>query len=162
MCVCFRRPCKGRRLAPELFGTGTHMCLGTATFIRSSRLTLLGSERVLLRSKLPMLIERATSANVTDTPSHEVQAIGSQIPLEITQPVPTRGPPPKGKGGKGKGTKRQRQLQKKMSASVGVGNSRRARRRLRGVARGRPISALLSMGLGKDVKTKGKTSKPNG
>ena len=157
--MCFRRPCKGRRLAPELFGTGTHMCLGTATFIRSSRLTLLGSERVLLRSKLPMLIERATSANVTDTLPHEAQAIDSQIPREIQQPVPTRGPPPKGKG---KGTKRQRQLQKKMSASVGVGNSRRARRRLRGVARGRPISALLSMGLGKDVKTKGKTSKPNG
>ena len=152
----FRRPSKGRRLPPELFGTGTHMCLGTATFIKSSKFNLLGSERVLLRSKLPMLIERATNANTTEPVAGEDAA---EAPVAEEEPVIIRSPPPKkGKGGRGKGTKRQRQLQKKAAAAGANTNSRRARRRLRGMARGRPISALLSLGLGKDVKTKADTA----
>ena len=37
---------KGKRLAPELFGDGTHMCLGTATFVRSGKLKLKASYTV--------------------------------------------------------------------------------------------------------------------
>jgi len=154
----FRRPSKGRRLPPELFGSGTHMCLGTATFIKSSKFNLLGSERVLLRSKLPMLIERATNANTTE-PVAEEEAAQAPVAVAEDEPVIVRSPPPKkGKGGRGKGTKRQQQLQKKAAAAGASTNSRRARRRLRGLARGRPISALLSLGLGKDVKTKADTA----
>eukprot|EP00960_Hanusia_phi_P029038 747739-Hanusia_phi.AAC.5 len=44
-------------LRPDLFGTGTHACLGTATYFRSSILKLLKCERVVLRSKLSSLTD---------------------------------------------------------------------------------------------------------
>ncbi|EKX53466.1 hypothetical protein GUITHDRAFT_101167 [Guillardia theta CCMP2712] len=44
-------------LRPDLLGTGSHACLGTATFFRSSVLKLLKCERVLLRSKLSTLCD---------------------------------------------------------------------------------------------------------
>ena len=115
----------------------------------SAPASFMHSERVLLRSKLPTLIERATVGNASagqDTSSTDSAGAASAAPpAHDGQAAVSRGPPAKrAKRSKGrKGTKRERLLRSKVQlveeaqygAAESGGTSRRARRRLRGDVR---------------------------